>query len=302
MRIVFMGTPDFAKLPLEYLIKAGHDVAGVFTQPDRPKNRGMKLSFSPVKEVAMAHGIEVFQPDSLKDGFAAGKLRELGCELVVAVAYGKILPPDILAIPPLGCINIHGSLLPKYRGAAPIQWSVLNGEKETGVTAMYMDKELDAGDILFMEKTAIGDDETSGELYERLKVMGAELLCQTVSAISDGGVSRKPQDHADATFAPMLSKDMSPVDWSESAFNIKCKVRGLNPWPTATAVLGGKTCKLFSVDISDEKTSAGAGEIVSAGKLGIKVACADGSVIIKELQAPGGKRMNAADFLRGNPL
>ena len=302
MRIVFMGTPDFAKKSLERLYCDKHDIAGVFTQPDKPRNRGMKLSYSPVKELALEHGTPVYQPVSLRDFDVAGIVRELKCELITVVAYGKLLPPEILRIPPYGCINIHGSLLPKYRGAAPIQWAVINGERETGVTSQYMGETLDSGDILQIKKTQIGENETAGELFERLGILGAELLSETVDSISSGNAARKPQNNDEATFAPMIGKDLSPVDWTETAHVIKCKVRGLNPRPAATASLGGTVYKIFSVDITDAVTGKVPGEIVSAGDHGIEVACANGTVIIKELQTPGGKRMSAADYLKGHSM
>ena len=302
MRIVFMGTPDFSAASLERLYSDGHDIAGVFTQPDKPKNRGMKMSFSPVKEIALKNGTPVYQPESLKNGEALDFLHNLRCELIAVVAYGKFLPREMLELPPLGCVNVHGSILPKYRGSAPIQWAVLNGEKETGVTTMYMAEEMDAGDMIFTKTTPIGEGETAGELYDRLGILGAELLGETVDAISRGEAVRIPQNHSEATFAPPLKKDMARINWSDTAYEIKCKVRGMNPWPVAMAeFLNGMTYKVFSVDISGVKTEKNLGEIVSAGRNGLEVACADGTVIIKELQAPGGRRMAASDYLRGNP-
>ena len=295
-----MGTPEFAGISLKRLYDDGHDVAAVFTQPDRPRSRGMKLLYGPVKEMALKHGTPVHQPSTFKDGAATEILLGLNCELIAVVAYGRLLPHSVLDIPPRGCINIHGSLLPKYRGAAPVQWAVLNGEKETGVTSMYMAPQLDAGDIIGVKRTLIGDDETAGELLMRLGVLGAGLLSETVEAVSDGTAVRQPQNHDEATYAPPLGKDMSGIDWTLSAFNIKCKVRGLNPWPAATAEFGGKTYKVFEVDISGKKSGKEPGEIVSAGSDGLEIACADGAVIIKELQAPGGRRMAAADYLRGH--
>ncbi|MCL2392386.1 MAG: methionyl-tRNA formyltransferase [Oscillospiraceae bacterium] len=302
MRIVYMGTPEFAKTPLEQLIKDGHDIAGVFTQPDKPRNRGMKVSHSPVKELALANNIPVFQPDSLKDASVAEVLDELKAELFAVVAYGKILPADILNLPPLGAVNIHASLLPKYRGAAPIHWAILNGEQETGVSSMYMSPELDAGDVIMTKKTAIGENETTGALYDRLKVLGAQLLSETVLAISQNNAHATAQNHNEATFAPLLSKDLSMIDWSDTAYNIQCKVRGLNPWPVATTMLRGVLYKVFSVEISEKLTSKAPGALVSSGKFGIEIACQDGTVIIKDLQAPGGKRMAASDHIKGNPF
>jgi len=302
MRIVFMGTPDFARMPLERLYGDGHEIAGVFTQPDKPQNRGMKIRIGPVKELAMSRGTPVFQPATLRDGVAVDILRELDCDLIAVVAYGKLLPKGVLEIPAMGCVNVHASLLPKYRGAAPIQWAVINGERETGVTTMFMAEELDAGDTIFSESTPIHEDETSGELHDRLSVMGARLLSRTVEAISRNAAPGVPQNHSEATFAPPLTKEMSAIDWTETAHRIKCKVRSLNPWPVATAELNKTMYKVFAVDIADMKPEKTPGEILSAGKHGLEIACADGAVIIKELQAPGGKRMSASDYLKGHTI
>jgi len=302
MRIVFMGTPEFAAKSLERLYNDGHDIAGVFTQADKPRNRGMKLSFSPVKELALARNTPVFQPDTLKDGVAAKIIRELNCDLLALVAYGKILTKEIIELPPYGSINIHGSILPKYRGAAPIQHAILNGDTETGVTSQYIVEEMDAGDIILTKTTAIGEDETSGELFERLCILGAELLSETVEAIEKGTARRTPQNPDEITYAPKLTRDMSPIDWTKSAFEIKNKVRGLSPWPAATMELDGKTVKVFSVEISGNKVHETPGTVISAGKEGIEVACADGTIIIHEVQAPGGKKMSAAEYIRGRRL
>ena len=302
MRIVFMGTPEFARRPLKKLYDDGFEIAGVFTQADKPQNRGMKVCFSPVKEFAIEQKIPVFQPTTLRDGTAVKILSELYCDLIVVVAYGKMLPKEILDIPAFGCVNIHASLLPKYRGAAPIQHAILNGEFETGVTSMMMAEEMDAGDVLFTEKVIIGNDETAAELTDRLSRAGAGLLCETVKAISNGTAVRTPQDHNKATFAPLLKKEMSPIDWAQPAAAIKNKVRGLIPWPVATMELGGKPVKVFSVETTGEITDKPPGAIVSTRGCGLEVACADGTVIINELQAPGGKRMTATDYLRGNPV
>jgi len=295
-----MGTPEFAAPSLKRLYADGHDIAGVFTQADKPKNRGMKLSFSPVKELALSHNTQVYQPVTLSDGAAAKIIRELDCELIVVVAYGKILPKEILDIPPLGCINIHGSILPKYRGAAPIQHAVINGENETGVTSQFMAEQMDAGDVIYTKKMPIEDNETSGDLFIKLSFLSAELLSETIKAFEQGTVERKPQDHDEATYAPLLTRDMSPINWNKSAHFIKCLVRGLIPWPVATMELDGTVLKVFSVDTTGNKTDVPPGCIVSLGQNGIEVACADGTVFIKEVQAPGGKRMSAADYLRGN--
>jgi len=263
----------------------------------------MKVSYSPIKEIALSRGTEVYQPVSLADGNTVKIIRELNCEIIVVVAYGRMLPRDVLDLPPMGCINIHASLLPKYRGAAPIQWAILNGERETGVTSMYIAEKLDTGDLIYSKKVLIGENETAGELSDRLSISGAELLSETIEAISLGKAVRTPQTHSEATYAPPLKKDMSPIDWTDTALNIKCKVRGLNPWPVATAEFGRLVFKVFSADISDRKSPGKKpGEIISAGQQGLEVACSDAAILIKELQAPGGRRMAAADYLRGNSI
>ena len=303
MKILFMGTPEFAVPSLNALLGAGHTVCGVFTQPDKPKNRGMKLLPSPVKVCALSHEIPVFQPAKMRDGEALGYLRELDPELIVVAAYGKILPSEILDYPAKGCINVHSSLLPKYRGAAPINWAILNGEAVTGVTIMHMAPALDAGDIIAQVSTPIGADETAPTLTARLAELGAELLVSAVEAIGAGTAARTPQDEADSTYAPMLSRELSPMDWSKPARTLHDQVRGLLPWPAAVAEFGGIRCKVFSTDLPLQTTDAAPGTILEAGKRGIDIACGGGTVLhIDELQADGGKRMKAADYLRGHPL
>ena len=303
MKILFMGTPEFAVPSLNALLGAGHTVCGVFTQPDKPKNRGMKLLPSPVKVCALSHEIPVFQPAKMRDGEALGYLRELDPELIVVAAYGKILPSEILDYPVKGCINVHSSLLPKYRGAAPINWAILNGEAVTGVTIMHMAPALDAGDIIAQVSTPIGADETAPMLTARLAELGAELLVSAVEAIGAGTAARTPQDEADSTYAPMLSRELSPMDWSKPARTLHDQVRGLLPWPAAVAEFGGIRCKVFSTDLPLQTTDAAPGTILEAGKRGIDIACGGGTVLhIDELQADGGKRMKAADYLRGHPL
>lgn len=303
MKILFMGTPEFAVPSLNALLGAGHTVCGVFTQPDKPKNRGMNLLPSPVKVCALSHEIPVFQPAKMRDGEALGYLRELDPELIVVAAYGKILPSEILDYPARGCINVHSSLLPKYRGAAPINWAILNGETVTGVTIMHMAPALDAGDIISQASTPIGADETAPMLTARLAELGAELLVSAVEAIGAGTAARTPQDEADSTYAPMLSRELSPMDWSKPARTLHDQVRGLLPWPAAVAEFGGIRCKVFSTDIPLQTTDAAPGIILEAGKRGIDIACGGGTVLhIDELQADGGKRMKAADYLRGHPL
>ncbi|MFR1050640.1 MAG: methionyl-tRNA formyltransferase [Lachnospirales bacterium] len=301
MRILFMGTPDFAVPSLEALLGAGHTVCGVFTQPDKPKNRGMKLQPTPVKECALSHGIPVFQPVKLRDGTALEQIRALAPELIVVAAYGRILPQDILDCPPKGCINVHSSLLPRYRGAAPINWAILNGDGETGVTIMHMAAALDAGDIIAQASTPIGPDETAPELTARLAELGGALLAETVARIEAGTAERIPQDEAGVTLAPMLGKELSPLDFSRNAQVLHDQVRGLIPWPAATAMVGGVRCKIFAT--AAERGSGGAGTVLEAGKNGILIACgSDTALRILELQPDGGKRMRAADYLRGHPV
>lgn len=304
MKILFMGTPDFAVPSLRALVAAGHQVCGVFTQPDKPKNRGMKLIPTPVKEYALAYHIPVFQPQKMRDGEAMGYLRSLDPELVVVAAYGRILPDDILDYPKMGCINVHSSLLPKYRGAAPINWAILNGEAETGVTIMHMASELDAGDIILQEATPIGPKETAPELFDRLAQMGADLLVKAIAGIEAGSAPRIPQDSTQSTHAPMLSRELSPLDWTKTAQQLHNQVRGLLPWPAAVAEFGGVRCKVLSTDIVlRENSGKMPGMIVEAGKNGILIACGGGTLLcIQELQPDGGKRMKAADYLRGHPL
>ena len=302
MRILFMGTPEFAVASLRRLVADGHTVCGVFTQLDKPKNRGHKLAFSPVKEYAITQEIPVYQPLKMRDGAALGLVEQLAPELIVVAAYGKILPEEILNAPPLGSINVHSSLLPKYRGAAPINWAILNGETETGVSIMYMAKELDAGDVILQRSTPIGEDEDAQALTVRLAELGAEALSQAVQALAEGTASRTPQDASAMTYASMLSREMSPIDWSRPAREISCQVRGLIPWPCATAELAGTRFKVYRTAPGGACTAA-PGTILSAGKAGIEVACGDGqSLLITELQAEGGKRMAAGAYLLGHPI
>ena len=302
MRILFMGTPEFAVEQLKRLVETGHEICGVSTQPDKPKNRGMKMTFSPVKEYALTHGLEVYQPTKMRDGNALAIVRELQPELIVVAAYGRILPEDILTLPPFGSINVHSSVLPKYRGAAPINWAILDGQKETGVTIMYMTRDLDAGDIVCSKKTDILPDEDAQELTHRLALLGADALEDAIEKIADGTAVRTPQDHSASTYAPMLSKDLSPMDWTRSAQALHDQVRGLIPWPCASMELGGKKVKVFKTRMGGG-INAAAGTILTAGKQGLEIACGDGhSLWILELQAEGGKRMLSADYLRGHPV
>ncbi len=304
MNIVFMGTPDFAVPCLKALIESDNTVQAVFTQPDKPKGRGYKLTPPPVKVVAMEHNIPVYQPQSLKKGEDAEKsseiLNNLKPDLIIVVAYGKILPLSVLNIPKHFCINVHASLLPKYRGAGPIQWSVLNGEKETGVTTMLMAEGLDTGDILLKKSTEIGENETASELHDRLSLLGAELLIETINAVKSGNITPIKQNDEESCYSPMLTKDMCPVDFSKSAREIHNQIRGLSDWPCATANLDGKRIKLYKSHIVPD-IKGKSGEITDAESF--VIACGDGNgIAIDEIQAEGGKRMKTADYLRGNKI
>lgn len=303
MRIVFMGTPDFAAASLKKLIDKKYDIAAVFTQPDKPRDRGMKLSYSPVKELALENNIPVYQPTKLRDGTATELIKSLDPDILVVVAYGRILPDDMLEVPKYGAINVHASLLPKYRGAAPIQWAVLNGDKITGVTTMYLASEMDTGDIIYTAETEIGEFETSGELFDRLMIMGAELLARTLRDIEAGTAPRTPQDHSKASYVKMLDKSLSPIEWAKTPREVIKQIYGLQPWPVATAELDGKVFKINSAEYTQNKTDKAPGSVVSAGKKGIEIACLDGeTVLITELQAAGKKRMKASDYLLGHPI
>lgn len=303
MRIVFMGTPDFAAASLKKLIDEKYDIAAVFTQPDKPRDRGMKLSYSPVKELALENNIPVYQPTKLRDGTAIELIKSLRPDILVVVAYGRILPDDMLEVPKYGAINVHASLLPKYRGAAPIQWAVLNGDKITGVTTMYLASEMDTGDIIYTAETEIGEFETSGELFDRLMVMGAELLDRTLRDIEDGTAPRTQQDHSKASYVKMLDKSLSPIEWAKTPREIIKQIYGLQPWPVATAELDGKVFKIYSAEYTQNKTVKAPGSVVSAGKKGIEIACLGGeTLLITELQAAGKKRMKASDYLLGHPI
>ena len=300
MRVVFMGTPDIAATCLKKIIADGFDVVGVYTQPDRPKGRGMKMVFSPTKEVALAHNIPVFQPENFRADADVQALADLKPDVCAVVAYGRILPQRVLDIPTKGCVNIHASILPEYRGSAPYQWAVLDGKAETGVTAQHMVREMDAGDIIDVAKTPIGENETAGELLDRLALLGADLLTNTLTAFANGTVSRTPQDPAGISFAPMLDKTMCPIDWTKTAQQVHNHVRGLHPWPVATMELKGKKFKVHATRIVDGHGQPG--EILGLTKTGLRIACGEGAVEVISLQAEGGKRMAAPDYFRGHPL
>ncbi len=300
MRVVFMGTPDIAATCLNRILADGFEVVGVYTQPDRPKGRGMKLVASPVKELALAANIPVFQPESFKSDEAVAELAALKPDVCAVVAYGRILPQRVLDIPERGCINIHASILPQYRGSAPYQWAVLDGMTETGVTAQFMSRGVDEGDIIDMAKTSIGENETAGELLDRLAVLGADLLSKTLARFAEGPVTATPQNGAEATFAPMLDKSMCPIDWTKTAQQVHNHVRGLHPWPVATAELAGTKFKIHATVLTEG--SGAPGTILTLTKTGLVVACGEGAVEIRSLQAEGGKRMAATDYFRGHPL
>lgn len=303
MRIVFMGTPDFASASLKKLIDEGFEIVGVFTQPDKPKGRGMEMSFSPVKELAIEHKLPVYQPEKMRDGTALEIIKGLRPDILAVVAYGRILPDDILALPKFGAVNVHGSLLPKYRGASPIQCAVLNGDEITGVSTMYLASEMDSGDIIYQAETRIGEFETSGELFDRLKDMGAELLVKTLRDIESGTAPRTPQDHSRASYVTMLDKSQCPINWAREPREIIKQIYGLQPWPVATMELEGKIYKVFAADYSDTHTDKAPGSVVKAEGGALEIACAEGKCIaIKELQAAGKKRVRTEDFLRGHKI
>lgn len=296
-----MGTPDFAVPCLQSLIDAGHDVCAVFTQPDKPKGRGYTLTPPPVKELALRYQIEVCQPKTLRTEEAAETIRRFNPDAIVVVAYGKILPKEILDIPRLGCINVHASLLPKYRGAAPIQWAVINGEKVTGVTTMYMAEGLDTGDILLTEKTEIGADETAGELHDRLSVLGSRLIVKTLEAIENGTAKRIPQTEDNTCYASMLTRELSRIDWSKPAHTIHDLVRGLSPWPVASTVYRSKILKIYQTKIIGGVSGTPGQVFVKEGSF--VVCCGSGTAVeLAQVQYEGGKRMSGKDFLRGHPV
>lgn len=299
MRIVFMGTPDFAEESLRALLDAGEEIAAVFTQPDKPRGRGMVSSFSPVKTLAVERGIPVYQPLTFKDGAATEQLRALAPELLVVVAYGRILPQAFLDVAKYGSINVHGSLLPRWRGAAPIQWAVIAGDEKAGVTTMLMAEGVDTGDMLLTSETPVGARETAGELFDRLAQSGAELLTETLVRLDE--ITPRPQNDAESCYAHMLDKKMAVIDWSKSARELDCLVRGLNPWPIALTSLAGERLKVYAAEPAD-----GCGEpgtvLEADPKKGLTVACGEGALTLTEIQLVGGKRMKATDFLRGHAV
>ncbi|MDG5468321.1 methionyl-tRNA formyltransferase [Deltaproteobacteria bacterium IMCC39524] len=300
LRTVFMGTPDFALQTLQGLIDAGCKMVGVYTQPDRPKGRGKQLAAPPVKELAQKYDIPVYQPLKLRQPEAVAELEALAPDLIVVVAYGQILPKSVLEIPAHGCINVHASLLPKYRGAAPINKAIIDGETETGITTMYMDVGLDTGDMLVKKTLSIGPEETAGELHDRLASLGRETMEETLRQLCAGTLQREVQDDEQSTYASMMKKEDGRIDWGRSAQEIHNHVRGLDPWPGAYTTLNGELLKL--AETSPEAAEGLPGSVIAAGKNGVCVACGSGSLRIQQLQLAGRKRLTAADFLRGCPL
>ncbi|MCR4802703.1 MAG: methionyl-tRNA formyltransferase [Lachnospiraceae bacterium] len=300
MRVVFMGTPDFAVGTLEEIIKAGHEVLAVFTQPDKPKGRGKAMQFPPVKETALAHDLTVYQPERVKDEEYVSILRELNPDVIVVVAFGQILSKEILDLPRFGCVNVHASLLPKYRGAAPIQWAVIDGEKESGVTTMLMNEGIDTGDMLKKVVVPLDEKETGGSLFDKLAEEGAKLLVETLVDLENGTATGTPQDHDKATKAKMLRKELGLIDFTKSAVEIERLIRGLNPWPSAYTGYKGKTLKIWDATVINEDKPGEAGQIVEVTKNSLIVKTGDGLLSLEEVQLEGKKRMEIDAFLRGN--
>ncbi len=306
MKIVFMGTPDFAKESLQAIYNSGHNILAVVTNPDRPKGRGMKLVASPVKEFAIDKNIKIYQPEKVrKNEEFINEIKKLQPDVICVVAYGKILPKEILDIPKYGCINVHGSLLPEYRGAAPIQWAILNGDKKTGITTMYMDIGMDTGDMILKEEVDIGENETTGELWNRLSKIGGELLVKTLKQIEEGTATRTKQGE-DFTVAPMLNKEMAKIDWeNKTAIQIKNLVRGLNPIIGAYSFLNGKKIKFWKVDVleNNNKNKERAGKVILAdAKKGLQIQANDGIINVLEIQGENSRKMSIQEFLRGNTI
>lgn len=300
MKIIFMGTPDFAAASLEALIDSRHEIQAVVTQPDKPKGRKGELTPSPVKVVAEEKGIKVYQPLKVRDEEFVKTLRAYNPDVIVVVAFGQIIPLSILQMPKFGCVNIHGSLLPKYRGAAPIQWAVLDGEKETGITTILMDEGIDTGDILLKKTIKIDTDETSGSLFDKLMALGAETILETLDELEKGNLTPTKQGESPTAYAKMLTKAMGLIDFTRPAKELDCFVRGMNPWPSAYTLLSGKTLKLWKVRAVEG--SGKAGSVIDIGKESFTIACGEGAIEVLEVQLEGKKRMSAGDFLKGITL
>ena len=300
MRIIFMGTPDFSVPTLEALVASEHEVAAVVTQPDKPKGRGKEIHMSPVKECALKHNIPVYQPVRARDEAFVEEMRTLKPDAMVVIAFGQILPKSLLDLPKYGCVNIHASLLPKYRGAAPIQWAVINGDEETGITTMMMDVEMDTGDMLEKTVVKLNPDETGGSLFDRLSLLGGDLILSTLSKLEKGEITPQPQDHAQATYVKKISKSMGDIDWTMDAVSIERLVRGLNPWPSAFTRWNGKMLKIWEAKVlPDLETKAPCGSVISASDEGLKIQTGNGVLCVTSLQLEGKKRMDTAAFLRG---
>lgn len=302
MQVIFMGTPDFAVGILEEIIKAKHEVVLAVTQPDKPKGRGNTMQFPPVKEVALSHGIEVYQPKRIREAESIEYLRKYHADIIIVAAFGQILPKEILDMPKYGCVNVHASLLPKYRGAAPIQWAVINGEKVSGVTTMRMDVGLDTGDMIEKAEVPLDEKETGGSLFDKLTEVGAKLCVHTMEEIEAGRATYTKQDEAQATHTSMIKKQLGKIDWTKSAVEIERLIRGLNPWPSAYTSLNGKTLKIWDASVLEKKAEGKAGTIVSVTKDEIAVQTGDGILLLEEVQLEGKKRMKADAFLRGYQL
>ena len=300
MKVVFMGTPDFAVATLQKIIDCGHEVAAVVTQPDKARGRGKAVTFSPVKEKALEYNLPVYQPIKARDPEFVDILKGIAPDVIVVVAFGQILPKSILDIPPYGCINVHASLLPKYRGAAPIQWAVINGDEISGVTTMYMGEGLDTGDMILKQEVVLDKDETGGSLFDKLTTIGADLLVETLVQLENGTAVRTPQDHSKAgEYARMLDKHMGNIDFTKDAVVIERLVRGLNPWPSAYTTLDGKTLKVWQTDVVDKEYEGTPGEIVEITKDSLVIKTGKGALRVRQLQLEGKKRMEADAFLRG---
>ncbi|WP_075720658.1 methionyl-tRNA formyltransferase [Roseburia sp. 499] len=301
MKVIFMGTPDFSVGTLEALIAAGHEITLAVTQPDKPKGRGKSMQYPPVKEAALAHGIEVYQPRRVREPECIEYLRKYEADIIVVVAFGQILPKEILEMPKYRCINVHASLLPKYRGAAPIQWAVINGEKVTGVTTMRMAEGIDTGDMILKEEVELDAEETGGSLFDRLAKTGGELCVKTLTAIENGTATYTPQNHEEATHTTMIKKQLGEIDWTKSAQELERLVRGLNPWPSAYTHLNGKTLKIWKTSVLEKETGKEPGTI-EVGKSTIAVQTGKGMLQLEEIQLEGKKRMQTDAFLRGVSL
>ncbi|NLJ96410.1 MAG: methionyl-tRNA formyltransferase [Clostridiales bacterium] len=302
MKVIFMGTPDFAVSSLKTIIEAGHEIIGVVTQPDKARGRGGKKSFPAVKVAALEYNLDVYQPVKVRDPKFIQMIADLQPDVIVVAAFGQILPKELLEIPPYGCINVHASLLPKYRGAAPIQAAIINGEEETGVTIMYMDVKLDTGDMILWDSIPITDEDTGGSLHDKLAQLGGELLVKALDQLKDGSAKRIPQDHKSATYVKMMDKEMGNIDFTKSAISIERMIRGLNPWPSAYTQLGEKALKIWSAEVVECSLEAKPGEVIDVNKDYFTVMTGKDALIIRELQLEGKKRLSCDAFLRGYPI